>query len=414
MLKKHKVENCKFCKKKISRVFFDLGTAPPSNSYLTNNALRQEEVFLPLKVLVCTSCWLVQTFDCIKPNLIFSKNYSYLSSMSQSWLTHARNFITKLIKEKKIQKDSLVIEIASNDGYLLENLLPYKIKCLGIEPTKSTATIAKKKGIPVIMKFFSKELAEKLTKKGIKADLIIANNVYAHVPDIGDFTEGMELLIKDTGIITIEFPHILNLIKKIQFDTIYHEHYSYLSLITVSKIFKKYKLKVFDVEKLSTHGGSLRVYGCKSKNKRKISDRYFSLMSEEKKQKLDSIRTYENFHLHAEKIKMQFLSFLINQKISGKKIAAYGAAAKGSTLLNYCGIKPDLITCVYDVSPLKIGKYLPGSRIPISHPDKILEDKPDILIILPWNIKNEITNDLSFVRKWNGKFATIFPKIKLF
>ncbi|WP_435088584.1 class I SAM-dependent methyltransferase [Candidatus Pelagibacter bacterium nBUS_29] len=382
--------NCRHCKKTLKHIFLDLGFAPPSNAYLNKNDLKKQEIYFPLKVYVCKYCWLVQTEDYTNAEALFTSDYAYFSSTSTGWLNHAKNYADKIIKELSLDKDSLVIEIASNDGYLLKNFLVKNIPCLGIEPTASTAKVAEKLGIPVLRSFFGKNLSRQLAYKGKKADLIIGNNVYAHVPDINDFTKGLKEILKSKGTITIEFPHIMRMIEGAQFDTIYHEHFSYLSLHTVNRIFKKSGLRIYNVEELPTHGGSLRIYGCHNNDTRKTEKLVERILKEEKKQGLQKLTTYLNFKPRAEKIKNDLVEFLIKQKNKNKKVVAYGAAAKGNTLLNYAGIKKDLISCVYDAAKAKQGRFMPGSHIPILPPNQLYRSRADYILILPWNIASEI------------------------
>ena len=383
--------------------FLDLGYAPPSNAYLSKKDLNHPEVFFPLKIKVCDQCWLVQTVDYADANSLFTPDYAYFSSTSSSWLLHAKNFSKKIIKDLGLNGTSNVIEVASNDGYLLKNFLNANIPCLGIEPTDSTAEAAEKLGVPVIRKFFGEALGRQLASKGKQADLIIGNNVYAHVPDINDFTKGLKALLKPEGSITLEFPHLMCLIQQTQFDTIYHEHFSYLSLHTVSSIFASSGLRIYNVEKISTHGGSLRIYGCHENAKHKKNKTVDILIEEEITCQLQTLDTYLHFQLKVDKIKNKFISFLIEQKLSGKKVVAYGAAAKGNTLLNYAGIKPDLISVVFDGSKSKQGQFMPGSHIPIEDPKNIKDLNPDCIVILPWNICKEIKD----------KIDSIFSKKKL-
>ena len=394
--------NCRHCNKNLKHTFLDLGNAPPSNAYLSKTELNQPEIYYPLKIKVCDQCWLVQTEDYANAETFFRPDYAYFSSTSSSFLSHAKDFSNKIIKDLYLNENSHVVEVASNDGYLLKNFVEKKIPCLGIEPTKGTAEAAEKLNIPVIKKFFNEALGKQLSNKGKQADLIIGNNVYAHVPHINDFTKGLKLLLKPEGTITLEFPHLLNLIKLTQFDTIYHEHFSYLSLHTVSNIFSTFGLRVWNVEKIPTHGGSLRIYGCHENDKRKTEKKVKILLEEEVACKLQKLETYLNFQSKVDKIKDELNLFLINKKKNGKKVVAYGAAAKGNTLLNFAGIKADLISVVFDASKSKQGQYMPGSHIPIHDPKKINDFKFDYIIILPWNIYEEIEkkmNNLIFEKK---------------
>ena len=405
--------NCRHCGVLLKNIFLDLGRLPPSNAYLTKDNIHQAEISYPLKVLVCDQCWLVQTEDHISAEKLFTSQYAYFSSASSSWLTHAKKYANKMIKELNLNSKSHVIEIASNDGYLLKNFIEAKIPCLGIEPTASTADVAEKIGIPVLRKFFGKSLAHKLALDGKKADLIIGNNIYAHVPDINDFTIALKVILKKNGTITLEFPHFMNLIEHAQFDTIYHEHFSYLSIYTVCKIFEKASLRIFNVEKLNTHGGSLRVYGCHIDDIRKTQNIVNLLLEKEKKNGLQKIDTYKNFQLCADKIKNDLIKFLSDQKIKGKKVVGYGAAAKGNTLLNYCGIKEDLLQVIFDAAPSKQGCFMPGSHIPILSPKHLIDSEPDYVLILPWNISKEIIMQNVILKEKRTKFLIAVPKLKI-
>jgi SAM-dependent methyltransferase len=404
---------CRHCLELLEHTFLDLNFAPPSNAYLNADDLNRPEKYYPLKVKVCHHCWLVQTEDYAAANELFNSEYAYFSSTSISWLHHAAKYSQTVIEQLRLNKKSFVIEIASNDGYLLKNFVDAKIPCLGIEPTASTADAAINLGIPVLQDFFGQALGENLAKEGKKANLIIANNVYAHVPDINDFTLGLKAVLKPGGTITLEFPHLMQLINRSQFDTIYHEHFSYLSLNTVDRIFKLTGLRVWHVEQIDTHGGSLRVYGCHAKDLRTTTPEVAALIAKEADQGLQKLSTYIDFQDRANQIKNDLISFLIKQKLVGKKVAAYGAAAKGNTLLNYAGIKPDLIDFVCDASLAKQGKYMPGSHIPILPPKAILNSRPDFVIILPWNIADEVMNQNSFVKDWGGKFLIAIPELRI-
>lgn len=402
---------CRHCKKELKYNFLDLGFAPPSNSYLSEVDLAKPEKYYPLRVKVCDACWLVQTEDYAKADELFDSDYAYFSSTSSSWLEHAAVYSRKIIDKLKLSSDSMVVEVASNDGYLLKNFLLAGIPCLGIEPTASTADASEKLGVEVIREFFSEDLAKELQYKS-KADLIIGNNVYAHVPDLNDFTRGLKVLLKDDGVVTLEFPHLMQLLKNIQFDTIYHEHFSYLSLYTVNSIFNKFGLRVFDVEQIDTHGGSLRVYGCHDQSVRENLPSVSYLLKQEFDYGLQSLRVYENFQSKVDLIKNNLLEFLINQKKAGKSVAAYGAAAKGNTLLNYSGIKLDLIDYVCDAAPSKQEHFMPGSHIPIKHPSYLEQHKVDFILILPWNIAPEIKQQLSFLDSVS-KFIVAVPDMKI-
>jgi hypothetical protein len=406
---------CRFCENELQHVFADLLNAPPSNSYLTLGQLDEPEAYFPLKVFVCEKCWLVQVDEYKKSDEIFDKNYAYFSSMSSSWLAHSQKYVEMISKELSLVSNSQVVEIASNDGYLLQYFQEKNIDCLGVEPTASTAAVSLSKGIDTRVEFFSVDFAQQLVDEGKKADLILGNNVLAHVPDINDFVGGLKLLLKESGTITMEFPHILNILKFNQFDTIYHEHFSYLSLLCVEKIFKKHGLIVYHVEEISTHGGSLRIYAGHEKNtalEKKASVE--TLLEKELNFGLQSIEAYKGFQEHIDKVKYGFSHFLLEQKKAGQKVAAYGAAAKGNTLLNYCGIKKDLIDFVVDAAPSKQDKYLPGSHIPIVCEARIKESRPDYIIIFPWNIKEEVVAQLSYVREWGAKFIVTIPELEIF
>ena len=405
--------NCRNCKKKIKDYLIDLGFSPIANKLISSDNLFNYEKHYALKVLICKSCWLGQTYDLISPEEIFKNDYPYFSSMSSNYLSHAKKFVDRIVKKLNLNPNSFVIEIASNDGYLLKNFKKYKIKNLGIEPTLSTALVARKLKIKTIQKFFSFDLSKKLKKK---ADLIIANNVLAHVQNIHDFIKGMKNLLKKNGTITIEVQHILNIIKYSQFDTIYHEHFSYYSVFAFIKIANKFGLKVWDVEKIKTHGGSIRIFLTHKKNKIRILKTVENILDEEKKFGLFKINKYKQFQKKSDKIKNSFLNFLISKKKSGKKIYGYGAAAKGNTFINYAGVKPDLLNYIFDAAKSKAGKFLPGSHIPILHVKKLKAKVPDYLIIFPWNIKTEIINNFKNLKTKKGnkiKFVTFVPNLKI-
>jgi len=404
---------CRHCHSSLDHVFLDLGFAPPSNAYLTVDELKTAEKIYPLKVRVCSSCWLVQTEDYTDTDELFNRNYAYFSSTSTTWLIHAEKYVEKIIAQLSLSKKSMVVEIASNDGYLLKNFVAKDIPCLGVEPTDSTAAAAEKLGIPVLREFFGEKLGKELCAKGFSSDLIIGNNVYAHVPDINDFTLGLKALLNINGTITLEFPHLLSLLQYSQFDTIYHEHFSYLSLYTVKHIFEKAGLRIYGVEEIPTHGGSLRIFGCHKDNNRKASSAVESILGKERKAGLHDISTYLNFQYKVEKIKKDLISFLVEQKNNGKKVVAYGAAAKGNTLLNYAGIKEDVLPFICDASVSKQDKFMPGSHIPIVHPKLINNYRPDYVIILPWNIKDEIMEQLKYIHQWCGKFVTVIPNLEI-
>jgi len=404
---------CRHCDAPLTHTFLDLGFAPPSNAYLTEADLSKPEKYYPLKVKVCDQCWLVQTEDYAQADELFSPEYAYFSSTSSGWLDHAKQYAEKITQELGLNAQSLVIEVASNDGYLLKNFVAAGIPCLGIEPTDSTAAAAEQQGIPVLREFFGEALGHQLTAKGQQADLIAGNNVYAHVPDINDFTRGLKAALKPGGTITLEFPHLMRLIEQAQFDTVYHEHFSYLSLQTVSRIFSAAGLRVWNVEELPTHGGSLRVYGCHQDDPRSTQAAVSSVLQAEVLHGLQDLDTYLEFQPRAEKIKDDLLSFLVEHKRLGKKVAAYGAAAKGNTLLNYAGVKPDLVEFVCDAAQAKQGKFMPGSHIPILHPSEMLNRTFDYVIVLPWNIADEVIKQNDQLIKLGKKFVTAVPVLKI-
>lgn len=406
--------NCRHCAKALTHTFLDLGYAPPSNAYLTKDQLSLPEKYYPLKIMICDECWLAQTLDYAQADELFSADYAYFSSTSTSWLHHATTYCEKMIAQLNLSNNSYVIEVASNDGYLLKNFVKAGIPCLGIEPTASTAEVAEKLGIPVLREFFGEHIGKKLKVENQRANLIIGNNVYAHVPDINDFTIGLKEALKPGGTITLEFPHLLRLIENSQFDTIYHEHFSYLSLYTVSRIFLKAGLRIFDVEELSTHGGSLRIFGCHLVDSRPTSQAVSELLKMESDAGLMHIATYTSFQALADCVKYDLLEFLIKQKRAGKKVAAYGAAAKGNTLLNYAGIKPDLLSFVCDAAEAKQNKFMPGSHISILPPAALLEADADYIIILPWNLKEEISKELTYTREFGSKFVVAIPELIIF
>ena len=409
--------NCRHCNTELKQVFADLAFSPISNDMLKKEALNQKENYYPLKVYVCHQCYLVQLDEFKKFDEIFNSDYTYFSSMSKTWLKHTKDYVDMMMDRFKFDSKSLVIEIASNDGCLLQNFVNYKVPVLGVEPTANTAKEAEKRGVRTAVEFFSSDFAQKqLIDKRSTADLIIGNNVLAHVPDINDFVKGMKLALNENGIITMEFPHLLNLVEDCQFDTIYHEHFSYLSLIAVKSIFEKQGLEIFDVEEISTHGGSLRIFAKHRENATyQISNRVKDLLDMEIKKGLTSIDYYKDFQKRVNKIKYDTLSFLIDENQKGKKIIGYGAASKGNTLINYCGIKgDDLIKFVVDASPYKQHKYLPGSHIPVIDEVNIKEYKPDFVIILPWNIRKEVSEQLSYIKDWGGKFVIFIPELTIF
>jgi 2-polyprenyl-3-methyl-5-hydroxy-6-metoxy-1,4-benzoquinol methylase len=372
------------------------------------------EPFYPLEVHVCQNCFLVQLQEFESPENIFG-DYSYFSSYSDTWLTHCKHYVQKVIERFGTDSQSLVIEIASNDGYLLQYFVAENIPVLGIEPARNVAEVAIKKGIPTEIDFLGMETAKRLASAGEKADLLIGNNVLAHVPNLNDFVAGMKIILKPHGLITMEFPHLMRLIEEVQFDTIYHEHFSYFSFLTVEKVFSAHRLIIFDVEEIPTHGGSLRIYAKHQEDRRNpITDRVLELRQHEMNQGYMDLNTYLTFPQKVTAIKREILKFFIQAQAKGKTIVGYGAPAKGNTLLNYCGIKTDFLTYTVDRSPHKQGHYLPGSHIPIESPEKIRETKPDFLFILPWNIKEEIIEQMAFIREWGGKFVVPIPQLKIY
>lgn len=405
---------CRHCSAELKLPFIDLGSAPPSNAYLTPTKLHGPETWYPLRVLVCDACWLVQTEDFARFDELFDADYAYFSGFSESWLEHSRKYVADMVERFGLDGQSHVMEVAANDGYLLQYVHERGIPCTGIEPTASTANAARQKGIDIVEAFFGEALATDLAKQGRRADLTAANNVLAHVPDINDFVKGFAVILKSDGVSTFEFPHLLNLIENVQFDTIYHEHFSYLSLLAVQSIFQANGLTVFDVVEIPTHGGSLRVYAQRSDTGvRHESDNVRAILEKEREAGLDCRTGYEGFQQRAEKIKDDLLAFLIDAKRQGKTVAAYGAAAKGNTLMNFAGIRPDLIQYVVDRNPAKQGKFMPGSRIPIVDEVMIRQTKPHYVIILPWNLKHEVMGQLAYISEWGGRFVVAVPGLEV-
>ncbi|MBX3491058.1 class I SAM-dependent methyltransferase [Parvibaculum sp.] len=405
---------CRHCGTLLELPFIDLGSAPPSNSYLTGAALNGPETWYPLRVLVCTACWLVQTEDHAGREEFFSEDYAYFSATSTSWLAHAKAYVEAMADRFDLTPESMVVEVAANDGYLLQYVKARGIPCYGIEPTAGTAAAARAKGIEIDERFFGVKLAGELAVAGRCADLMAANNVLAHVPDINDFVAGFAALLNPAGVATFEFPHLLRLVQENQFDTIYHEHYSYLSLTAVLRIFTANGLRVFDVEELPTHGGSLRVYaGRADASAHEISPRVAALLAREVDAGMTEAAFYSGFQPRAEKVKDDLVSFLIDAKRQGLRVGAYGAAAKGNTLMNFAGIRPDLVPYVVDRAQSKQGKFMPGSRIPIVGEAHLKADRPDLVLILPWNIKAEVVNQLAYARDWGAKFVTAVPELSV-
>lgn len=405
--------NCRHCNSPVTLTCFDLGFAPPSNAYLSTNDLHRPETYFPLKVRVCEQCWLVQTEDYADAASLFKSDYAYFSSTSSTWIAHAKRYSEEIINTCKLDGRSFVVEIASNDGYLLKNFLAAGIPCLGIEPTASTAASAELKGIPVIQQFFNATLGRQLAEAGKKADLLVANNVFAHVPDINDFTNGLKTILKSSGVITLEFPHLMRLIENCQFDTVYHEHFSYLSLHTVRDVFRSCGLRIWNVNEIPTHGGSLRVFGCHDDDFRKNDASVENLLNKENESGLMQESTYVGLQSKADRIKNDLVHFLVEQKRLNKTVVAYGAAAKGNTLLNYAGVKPDLLPFICDAAHAKQGKYMPGSHIPIIAPEKLTELRPDYVLILPWNIATEIKKvTLEFAGR-DVQYVTALPQLTI-
>lgn len=405
---------CRHCMAELTLPLVDLGAAPPSNAYLTSQTLHAPEKHFPLRVLVCTGCWLVQTEDYAGADELFSADYAYFSSYSTTWLKHAEQYVADMALRFNLDTKSLIVEVAANDGYLLQYAKARNIPCLGVEPTTSTADAARAIGIEIVEAFFGVKLGQQLAAQGKQADLTAANNVLAHVPDINDFAGGFAAILKPAGVSTFEFPHLLSLVSENQFDTIYHEHYSYLSLTAVKRIFENNGLSVFDVEELSTHGGSLRVYAQrKDTGVREVSTNVTKLLDREAVAGMTSVSFYVGFQDKADCVKNDFLAFLIETKRAGKTVAGYGAAAKGNTLMNYAGVRPDLLAYVVDRNPAKQGKYLPGCRLPIVAEDHLKQSRPDFVVILPWNLRAEVIEQLAYIREWGGQFVTAVPSLKI-
>ncbi|HKV25991.1 MAG TPA: class I SAM-dependent methyltransferase [Candidatus Acidoferrum sp.] len=405
--------DCRFCGNKLEHTFVDLGMSPLCESYLPSDSLNQMEPFYPLHVQVCANCFLVQLEAYVSPEHIFCE-YAYFSSFSDSWLAHAKAYSNQMTERFSLNEKSFVVELASNDGYLLQYFVEKKIPVLGIEPAANVAEAAVKKGVPTLVRFFGRELAREMVGKAKSPDLILGNNVLAQVPDLNDFVGGMKILLGPKGVITIEFPHLQRLMDENQFDTIYHEHFSYFSLLTAEKIFAAHGLTIFDVEELPTHGGSLRIYARHAEEQSKaVTPRVLALREREEKAGLTKIETYSRFAEQVKETKRKLLEFLIQAKRSGKRIAGYGAPGKGNTLLNYCAIRTDFLDYTVDRNPYKHGRFLPGTHVPIFPPERIRETKPDFLLILPWNLKDEIMKQNSYIREWGGKFLVPIPEVSV-
>jgi len=406
--------NCRFCNNTLTNTFIDLVNSPASNSFLTLEQLNEPENFFPLRVFTCDKCFLVQIDEYKQSEAIFNGDYVYFSSFSTSWLTHVKSYVELMTNRFGLNKDSQVIEIASNDGYLLQYFVEKNIPVLGIEPTENTAKVAIEKGVNTITRFFGTELANELSKNGTKADLFLGNNVLAHVPDIVDIVKGIKIILKPQGVVTIEFPHLMQLVDNNQFDTIYHEHFSYLSFYSVKQIFEAQGLEMFDVEEIPTHGGSLRIYAKhKEDNSKIVSENVSQLINKEIAKGINTLTYYEDFGQKVSKVKLDFLDFLIQQKRNNKKVAGYGAAAKGNTLLNFCGIKNDMIDFVVDRNPAKQNMFLPASHIPVYAEAALKVNKPDYIIIFPWNLKVEVIEQLSYAREWGAKFVIPIPYLEI-
>lgn len=412
--------NCRHCGQPLHLTFLDLGSAPPSNAYLSEAALRAPEVWYPLRLLVCQHCWLVQTEDHAGREALFSDDYAYFSSFSTSWLAHARSYVEEVRMRLGLDADSTVVEVAANDGYLLQYVREAGIPCYGIEPTASTAAAARARGIEVLQRFFGTQLADELARAGRQADLIVANNVLAHVPDINDFVRGFARLLKPAGVATFEFPHLLRMVQGCQFDTAYHEHYSYLSLTAVHTIFAANGLDVIDVQELATHGGSLRVWAARAgalQHPQVMPDgatRVQAVLDEERQVGMLGAAFYGDFQVQAVRIKDELLTFLLHCRSQGLRVVGYGAAAKGNTLLNFAGVRSDLLPYVVDQNPAKQGQWLPGSRIPIVDEERLRRDRPDRVLVLPWNLRDEVARQLAYTRAWGGRLAAAVPQLEMF
>jgi SAM-dependent methyltransferase len=406
--------NCRHCQAALRFTMVDLGSAPPSNSYLTADSKQGPEKWFPLRVFVCEACWLAQTEDTPAAAELFSDEYAYFSGYSASWLAHAERYVANMTRRFGLGTDSHVVEVAANDGYLLQYVQARGIPCTGIEPTASTARVAEARGLRIVQEFFGTRLAAELRSRGLSADLTVANNVLAHVPDINDFVAGFAIMLKAKGVATFEFPHLLRLIASNQFDTIYHEHFSYLSITSLQRIFAAHGLSIFEVEELATHGGSLRIYAQRSDSGTQPIDASVArMLAKESAEGLTSREFYLAFQQRTETVKNDFLAFLLEARRCGRRVAAYGAAAKGNTLMNFAGVRPDLIAFIADRNPAKQGKFAPGSRIPIVSEDVLRREKPDDIVILPWNLKTEIQTQLQYVGDWGARLVTAIPSMEI-
>ncbi len=405
---------CRFCGASLRRSFVDLGLSPLCETYPSAADLNRGEKYYPLHVYVCEKCWLVQLEEYETPEQIFS-DYAYFSSFSDSWLKHCDKYCEAMKTRFGLGKQSFVVEVASNDGYLLQYFVQRDVPVLGIEPAANVAKVAEEKGVPTLVRFFGTELAKQLAADGRSADLVLGNNVLAQVPDLNDFVEGLKILLKPEGVLTLEFPHLLQLIQLNEFDTIYHEHFSYFSMLSTIRIMEAHGLKVFDVEELKSHGGSLRVYACRAESRsHSLQPNVAKVLADEARAGLDKVEGYESFARQVKDTKFALVDFLLQAAKQGKKVAGYGAPGKSATLLHYCGIGKDLIEYTVDRSPYKQGRFLPGNHIPIYHPDRIRETKPDYVVILPWNLKDEIMQQLEFIRQWGGRFVVPIPKVAVY
>lgn len=404
---------CRYCATPLNDVFLDLGSAPPSNAFLTADALSAPETWFPLKLFTCGNCRLVQVDEVQSHAELFAPDYVYHSSFSRSWLAHAEHYVEYAAARVELDQDSLVVEIASNDGYLLQYVAARGIPCVGIEPTSSTALVARQRGIETLERFFGREFAAEFVRGRRAADLIVANNVLAHVPDINDFVAGLAVALSPEGVITAEFPHLMELVAKRQFDTVYHEHFSYFSFHAARRIFATHGLKIWDVEQLPTHGGSLRLWAAHAHSQHAETPAVSALLHVETAAGMLDSAYYQGFQSQADAVKNDFMAFLLEQQRRGRRVVGYGAAAKGNTLLNYAGVRPDLLPYVVDASPHKQGHWLPGSRIPVVAEARLREEQPDFVLILPWNLREEITAQLSYIREWGGRFVTCVPRLQV-